>query len=107
MTESKSTQTRLSLSGHIVLGITPRATIIQNNDTSSAYWRKAKNGSGKLLASIAAAWLWLLAIFNGWLSLEALLLAGGTLAFIALVSVILLRRRKHRRALSMRDSALW
>jgi hypothetical protein len=54
-----------------------------------------------------AAGLELLTIFKGWLSEETLLWAGATLALTAIGLVTLLRHRKRRQALSMRDSALW
>ena len=107
MAESKSPQARLNLSGHIARGNTPRATIIRNNETSNRNWYKAKNWSGKLLASIATAGLWLLTTIQGWFQVETLLWAGGALVLAAIVLVTFLRHRKRRQALRMRDSALW
>jgi hypothetical protein len=97
----------MSLSGHIPRGITPRSTIIRNNETSNTYWRMAKNWSGILFASTAAGWLWLLATIQTWFQVETLLLAAGALALAAIGLVTLLRHRKRRQALRMRDSALW
>jgi hypothetical protein len=107
MAESESPQERLSQSGHTARCSTPRATIIRNNETSNRNWYKAKNWSGKLLASIATAGLWLLGTIQGWFQVETLLWAGGALALAAIGLVTLLRHRKRRQALSMRDSALW
>ena len=68
---------------------------------------RSRIGIGILLALIVSAGLWLLATIKGWSQIETLLWAGGALTLLTLVLMIFLRHRKRRRALRMRDSALW